>query len=114
MDFDNITDFTNIDFNISTSNISYIIPNFVETFVVPVGLIFGIAGFIICCCSQFRSGGKRESFTIMAKPIQYEVLKVNTPPQYNDHNSFRPIQSYETENPSPVYNTFVYVNKNLE
>jgi hypothetical protein len=102
MDFDNIT--TNIDdefINTTNSSIIYIMPEIIETYIIPTGLIFGLFGFILCCCSQFRSGGKRESFTIMTKPIQ-----ADTPPKYSDE-SFRSAQTL------PVYSTFVY-EKNLD
>jgi hypothetical protein len=104
MDFDN---FTNID--TINSSIIYITPQLIETFILPAGLIFGVAGFILCCCSQFRLGGKRESFSIVTTPI-----KADTPPKYSEERYFRPIQSNNLEQITPqVYNTFTYV-KNLE
>ena len=105
MDFNNITDITtNMDDGLmdTTNSSVYIVPKILVTCIFPAGVLFGIVGCILCYCLQFRTCCKRESFTIMTKPIQSDL-----PPKYSEERYFSP------ENPQIVYNTFTYV-KNFD
>jgi hypothetical protein len=108
MDFDNITNFTNI---ISNNTNEYEIV--FENFIFPIGMMFGFISCFICCCAQVNPkwiGLKQESYTIMTKTINSNELenKKDNPPKYED-NKLLDISTQNTNSQQYMYNTFVMI-----